>query len=259
MCGREMVWRWTALAALAAWWASNSQAGVITGGSLTPPPGISVSVGAPVTLLAGDDDVALAGVNTITLLEVFSNPGMVDVVFTVSNNAPNILNGNQTTTEYLVTKEVTNLFNTGFQTFSMQLGTGTGAGFVQSAPNDGLDFDAPDFNSPVVLGPRLVDGTIASPGGLIVNPFVLQQDQLTWDTSAVLPGLVGVGVFTFAIDVPNGITTFTLRQVAAVPEPSTFWLTAVGSAAGVWWWSRRRGKPQGDSSDEPGPPMLGVA
>ncbi len=153
--------------------------------------------------------------------------GPVDLVFDVSDNAG--------TTEYRVREGVYNGTGLLWDGYHIELGFGEGAGFVKSAPGDGLDFDSPDFDSPVDFNP--------GPGFSTVDVF--EDDIIASD--GFMPHGSFAGYFIFHIDVPNGISSFTIRQspiehTAAVPEPSTY---AMGMLAlcglGVVVWRRRVG------------------
>ena len=108
--------------------------------------------------------------------------------------------------------------NTGldWSSYTIQLGFGIGPDFTVSSPGDGLDFDAPDFDSTVFFAPPFF------------NPFPLYnnvgEDQID-AYGGVLPDGGYAEPFVFHIDVPDGIERFTLRQFpTAVPEPTAGWL-----------------------------------
>lgn len=92
---------------------------------------------------------------------------------------------------------------------------------------DGLDFDTPDLNSPVDFNP--------GPGWPITS--MPSEDDLV-ASGATVPDFTYVGNIIFHIDVPDGISEFTLRQSPlALPEPASAALVALGGLALL----RRRG------------------
>jgi hypothetical protein len=132
-------------------------------------------------------------------------------------------------TEYLVTESVFNNTGLNWGSYHIELGFGHGPGFVKSTPGDGLDFDAPNFNSPFFFNP--------SPG-FFPTATVTEDDILAY--GGVMPYLSFAGDFLFTVDIPDGITSFTIRQSPiVVPEPSTCALLAFGSLALVMM---RRGR-----------------
>lgn len=101
----------------------------------------------------------------------------------------------------------------------MQLGFGTGANFVLSPLNDGLDFDTGPPGGNDTPPTSAVFGTISRP----------DEDQLLYSG-----GLHGAGAqpYSLRIDVPDVPTLrfsrFTLRQIpTAVPEPSSIALVGL--------------------------------
>lgn len=114
------------------------------------------------------------------------------------------------TTEYYLTEGVHNGTGIEWTDYHIELGFGTGASFVPSGPGDGLDFDAPDENSPYDF-------------------FPFTTLTIGEDTIDAVDGIVPDGaffVFGFPIDVPSGITEFTVRQyptIDTVPNQTTSW------------------------------------
>ena len=166
------------------------------------------------TTAANNDNVTTIGNNNIDVNgKNFTSVGPIDIVFDVTATGG--------TTEYLVAEGVTNSTGVTWTGYQLQLGFGFGANFVPSGA-DGLDFDTPDrdptpthtaFSSLVHLDDLMIFG-----GGSVPN---LQADAI---------GL--------SIDVPDGITQFTLRQVPlAVPEPGGL---ALAGAAALGLLRRRR-------------------
>jgi len=156
--------------------ASGSGLGIVTFGSVaTPSP--------------ADDDVAGSSANTIVVTEKrFDSLGAIWVEFSVSDDGIG-------TSEFQVTETVTNNSGTDWIGYQVMVGFGTESGWVHSPIGDDLDFDMPDDNSPrdfdVFSTLAYSENTIDAVGGII-----LAGDSHT---------------FTYAIDVPNGITTFSIR------------------------------------------------
>ena len=136
--------------------------------------------------------------------------GPVDLVFDVLDTGG--------VTEYLVTEGVQNSTGLDWSGYHIELGFGNGAGFVKSTSGDGLDFDAPDYNSDFDFNPG---------PGLFPTLSVTEDD--VYASGGVMPDFTFAGYFVFTIDVPDGITSFTIRQSPiAVPEPSALYLAAMG-------------------------------
>jgi hypothetical protein len=136
--------------------------------------------------------------------------GPVDLVFDVSDTGG--------VTEYLFMEGVHNDTGADWSGYHLELGFGNGAGFVASLPGDGLDFDAPDFDSDFFFDPF--------PG---VFPAVTVGEDDILAGGGVQPDSAFAGNFLFHVDVPDGITSFTIRQSPiAVPEPSTLALACLG-------------------------------
>ena len=94
-------------------------------------------------------------------------------------------------------------------------------------PGDGLDFDAPAFNSPFSFPP--------------FTSVVVAEDDID-ATGGVIPDFSFASPFIMHIDIPDGIDSFTLRQfptVDPVPEPATALATAIG-CLGLFLTLRRR-------------------
>jgi hypothetical protein len=152
----------------------------------------------------GNDDIAGVSPNAISITEVsFVAMDYVDLVFVVQDfGLP--------PTEHIFTEGILNSTGDFWVGCKLKLGFGTGAGFVESTLGDGLDFDAPDYNSPLDL-----------------TPFAaVNSDEVT---IATFSGTLADGastVFTYAVDVPNGITEFTVRlrpRSLPVSTTSTTW------------------------------------
>ena len=117
------------------------------------------------------------------------------------------------TTEYFSTEGVLNGTGIAWTDYHLDLGFGTGGSFVSSTAGDGLDFDSPHNDSPIGFGP--------------FSTIVIGEDTIDAYDAIVVPG--GFYNFGFSIDVPNGISEFTIRQYPTiVPEPGTALLLAFG-------------------------------
>jgi hypothetical protein len=152
----------------------------------------------------GNDDVAGDSPNWIAVNQkAFGSVGYIDMVFIVDD-------AGIPTTEYVLTEGVHNGTGIDWTDYHLELGFGTGAGFVPSGPGDGLDFDSPDMNSTYDFAPfgspTVGEDTIDAVGGPFPNG--------------------SFHVITFPIDVPGGITEFTIRQyptIAPVPTLPITW------------------------------------
>ena len=200
-----------AAAALLAGVSLPAFAGQIVG--LAPEPGIYSIAGQSVATpnpgngeYVGDDN---ANVLTIVQKHYFAAaPGPsvapVDIVMTVINSGG--------TTEYKVVENVQNSTGVDWSGYRVVLGFGVGGSFVQSTAGDGLDFDDED-NSAIIFDPMPADfSTITRPS----------EDEIVASDGTLLDGEFGGTDFNFHIDVPDGITEFTLRQQPIlVPEPGS--------------------------------------
>jgi len=170
-----------------------------------------------------NDDVSGSSLNEANIFQKhYIGNGPIDIEYTI------IPSGG--VTEYTFIEGVFNDTGTTWTDYHMQLGFGLGTDFVPSSPGDDLDFDAPDFNSPFSLNPFLtVD--------------VFEDDIDAYDGS--IPDFTFVSPFVFTIDVPDGISTFTIRQFPTtdfIPEPSSMLLLLLGSA-GCCTARRTRNRP----------------
>lgn len=146
--------------------------------------------------------------------------GPVDIVFNVINSGG--------TSEYLFKEGVFNNTGLNWGAYHIELGFGYDAGFVKSTPGDGLDFDAPDYNSPFNF----------NPGGAFFPTLTVTEDDVYAD-GGVMPYLSFAGYFFFTVDVPDGITSFTVRQSpVVVPEPGVLSLGML--ALGAMLFRNRR-------------------
>jgi hypothetical protein len=154
--------------------------------------------------------------------------GPVDITFDVVNNGG--------TTEYRVKEGVQNNTGTPWGAYHLELGYGFDAGFVKSTSGDGLDFDFPDYDSPVQFDP---------PPGAYFPTFSNTEDDI-YASGGVMPSPAFAGFFRFNIDVPDGITQFTLRQSpVAAPEPCSIAMLAGALAVVACFHKRRQWGPKG--------------
>lgn len=174
-----------------------------------------------------NDDVVGASPNTVFVTQKhYVAIGPVDLVFSVTNTGG--------TTEYLFTEGVFNDTGLAWGSYHLELGFGHDAGFTGSPSGDGLDFDAPSYNSPFNFNPSL---------SFFPTVSVTEDDVLA--SGGVMPNLAFAGYFRFSVDVPDGITSFTVRQSPiplVVPEPSSAILLASGVVWMATWMQRRKTK-----------------
>jgi len=179
------------------------QAGQLTG--FTWSSGIASVAGEPVDppVDPNNDNVVGASPNEIVVTQkaFFGVNGVADIVFSVIDSGG--------TTEYLFIEGVSNSSGIDWSQYRIELGFGEGAGFVPSTPGDGLDFDTPDEDSPrdfstfFAFSPLIGEDVIEATGGIFPN--------LAFTTPP----------FLFTVDVPDGIDSFTIRQIPGpVPEPA---------------------------------------
>ena len=199
----------------------TANAGTIIG--ITPEPGIYSIAGQSVaTPSPGNGEFVGAGnTNVLTIVQKHyfaALPGPtvapVDIVFTVVNDS-----SGSGTTEYVVIENVQNSTGVDWNGYRVELGFGVGDDFVPSTVGDGLDFDDED-NSPINFAPMPADFTT------VLRP---SEDELVALGGTLLDGQFSGTDFIFHLDVPNGITEFTLRQrPLLIPEPTA--VTLLGLA-----------------------------
>jgi hypothetical protein len=150
--------------------------------------------------------------NFVVPFKRFDFSDYIDIQFTV------VPSDGTTATEYQFSEFVDNNTGSLWGSYRMQLGFGTGANFVLSAPNDLLDFDSPNYDTPPTSG---AFPTVLTP----------DEDQLVY-TGGIHGG--GAQPYNFRVDVPNlslrASPTFTLREIPiVVPEPATLILMIIAA------------------------------
>lgn len=136
--------------------------------------------------------------------------GPVDLEFTVTPTGG--------TTEYVINEGVANNTGIPWTGYRLELGHGVMSSFVISPSGDNLDFDAPSFNSGTTFATFF--------------PVWIETEDVIQAAGGVFPnGGFSLPLFRFSVDVPDGITSFTIRQIpiAAVPEPSAAIVIAIGA------------------------------
>lgn len=206
----------------------SSHAGEIVG--FTWFSGIASVAGEPVAppTVVNNDATATSGTSPnpiIVYQKDYTGIGPVDLVFDVVDTGG--------VTEYAVYEGVQNGTGVDWSSYHIELGFGVGASFVKSLPGDGLDFDAPLFDSTVDFAPV---------GGTMPFPVVTVLEDDIFASGGVQPDMTYAGNFIFHVDVPDGITSFTIRQSPVpVPEPSAALIALMAiSLAGPY---RRRHRP----------------
>jgi hypothetical protein len=154
--------------------------------------------------------------NSIDIRTEFRSLGPIDIVFDVIDSGG--------TTEYEFSGGVENGTGVEWIAYDLELGFGTGDGFVRAGPLALLDFDTPEKDSRFFF----------------VSFFTSLSH--TADAIHASDGLVPIGyvpLVAFSIDVPDdlgeihpeGVSQFTLRQFPTpVPEPSVVLLLGFGAA-----------------------------
>jgi hypothetical protein len=159
--------------------------------------------------VVGDSD------NEIYILQKdYFGIGPVDIVIDVINSGG--------TTEYIVIEGVQNSTGLDWDGYHIELGFGTGGSFVKSTPGDGLDFDGPDYDSTADF----------NPGGFFFPTVTRPTEDDLVASGGIQPDFAYAGNFIFHVDVPDGISQFTIRQSPLpVPEPGS--ALALVAMAGV--------------------------
>lgn len=160
-----------------------------------------------------NDNVVTSAYEVFVTQKDYSAIGPVDIKFFVTDNGG--------VTEYRFKEGVNNSTGIDWGSYHIELGFGNGAGFTKSTAGDELDFDTPDQDSLVDFDP--------SPGFFPFYSTPTEDDLVA--TGGVFANTMFAAYFFFHVDVPDGITSFTLRQspiAAGIPEPGTLVLAALG-------------------------------
>lgn len=180
--------------------APHAQAGEITG--LTWHSGVASVAGEFIVAPSApnnDDNVGVSPNVVYVLQKNYVGIGPVDIEFTVADTGG--------VTEYRIEEGVFNGTGLAWSGYHLELGFGVGSSFVKATLGSGLDFDAPDFNSPNTFSTFFTG---------------LPPSELDLIATGMMPTFEYASGILFHIDVPDGLGTFTLRQSPIpVPEPST--------------------------------------
>ena len=176
----------------------------------------------PASPPANDNVVGLSPNEIFVTQKNYVGIGPVDITFDVINDGG--------TTEYAVKEGVANSTGLPWVGYHIELGYGFDAAFVKSTPGDGLDFDFPDYDSGLQFAP--------SPGFYFPTATNTTEDDIVAG-GGVMPNGGFAGYFRFSVDVPDGITQFTIRQSPiASPEPCSCAFALIG-LAGLTLYRRR--------------------
>jgi hypothetical protein len=157
-----------------------------------------------------NDDAVGASPNTVFVTQKdYVAVGPVDIVFSLTNSGG--------VSEYLFTEGVYNNTGLNWPAYHIELGFGFGTGFVKSTSGDGLDFDSPNYNSPFNF----------NPGGSFFPTVTVTEDDV-YATGGSMAYLSFAGYFRFTVDVPDGYSSFTVRQSPVVPEPGSMAILLCG-------------------------------
>ena len=158
-----------------------------------------------------NDNVVGSSPNKILINQkAFGTSQYIDMDFTVSDSGG--------TTEYELTEGLANNTADTWTGYRIVLGYGLGGSFVESTAGDGLDFDTPDYDSPTVLAVPFFSSVVTT------------EDEILLTSGSMGP--LSFSNLLFTVDVPDGITSFTIRQIpVVVPEPSTGLLLGMGLVA----------------------------
>jgi hypothetical protein len=149
--------------------------------------------------------------------------GPVDLVFTVANSGG--------TTEYSFREGVFNNTTLPWTGYHLELGFGNGLTYTKSTLGDGLDFDAPTYDSTIDFTPYFPSSSATTEDDIVAG-------------GGVHPYLGFAPNYRFSVDVPDGITSFTIRQSpiggGIVPEPCTWVLGSLGLFSFSMYRRRRK-------------------
>lgn len=143
--------------------------------------------------------------------KAYTGIGPADIEFTVVPSGG--------VTEYVINEGVYNGTGIDWSAYRIKLGFGLGGAFSASPSGDGLDFDAPDYDTPSDFSAWYTTWA--------------ESEDVILASGGVFPTFnFTTPLFRFSIDVPDGISAFTIRQIPiAVPEPGMMTLALVGSLA----------------------------
>jgi hypothetical protein len=199
---------------------SLSSAGVSIAGQIvnfTPWPGIASYAATPVVLPAAPNNDNASGPSPNVFFvtqKAYNAVGPQDTTFDVTNTGG--------TTEYAFVEGVSNGTGLPWIGYHIELGFNHGASFTKSTSGDGLDFDFPDYDSPLVFNP--------APGFYFPTAAHTTEDDIV-ASGGVMPNGGFAGYFQFSVDVPDGIAQFTIRQSPiAAPEPASALLAFLAGA-----------------------------
>jgi hypothetical protein len=185
--------------------------------NFTPWPGIASYAATPVVPpSAPNNDNAFGPSPNVFFVtqKAYNAVGPQDTTFDVTNTGG--------TTEYAFVEGVSNGTGLPWAGYHIELGFNHGASFTKSTIGDGLDFDFPDYDSPLVFDP--------SPNFYFPTAAHTTEDDIVAG-GGVMPNGGFAGYFKFSVDVPDGIAQFTIRQSPiAAPEPCSAAFLAMGVA-----------------------------
>jgi hypothetical protein len=196
-------------------------AGVSIAGQIvnfTPWPGIASYAATPVVAPSAPNNDNASGTSPNVFFvtqKAYNAVGPQDTTFDVTNSGG--------TTEYAFVEGVSNGTGLPWIGYHIELGFNHGTSFTKSTSGDGLDFDFSDYDSPLVFDP--------APGFYFPTAAHTTEDDIV-ASGGVMPNGGFAGYFQFSVDVPDGISQFTIRQSPVpAPEPSSCVFGLIGLVA----------------------------